>query len=138
VIETPSDPRLVFDHTTCRCGGTGITTDATPLGGGLWLVTWTTEHRPGCPGLRCPERAYLVDGDALDAGDDTLPALPVRDGQQPRQRQPLPPDARRCQATVETTGQQCRNVASRDGDGLCDPHARQAARRRERATRGQP
>ncbi len=69
--------RLRFDTAGmfCECGGSGVTVDAADMGGGWWLVTWLTEHLPGCPGLAAPERAYLIDAAAFAAGDIDLPGV---------------------------------------------------------------
>ena len=75
-LEPDADPRLRFDEQCCECGGLGVVTDAAHAGGSLWMVTWRTEHRRGCAGCRFPERSFLVNADALDAGDETLPGLP--------------------------------------------------------------
>ena len=72
-----ADPRLRFDTRDmwCVCGGTGVPVDAADVGGGYWLVTWLTEHRPSCTGLAAPERAYLIDAEAFAAGDIDLPGV---------------------------------------------------------------
>jgi hypothetical protein len=76
-VDGGADPRLRFDtaEMLCVCGGQGVVTDAVPLGGGLWLVEWTTEHVPGCAGNAVPVRAYLVNRAAWAAGDFTLPGV---------------------------------------------------------------
>lgn len=77
-VNPGADPRLRFDTADmiCQCGGAGVVTDAADMGGGWWVVTWLTEHAPGCGGLAGPERAYLIDEQAFAAGDLTLPGLP--------------------------------------------------------------
>jgi hypothetical protein len=76
-LDRGDDVRLRFDTAGmfCLCGGAGVVTDAADMGGGWWTVTWLTRHRPGCPGRRVPERAYLIDEAAFAAGDIDLPGL---------------------------------------------------------------
>jgi hypothetical protein len=75
-LDPGADPRLRFDEPMrCECGGTGTVSDAGDVGGGWWLVAWQTEHRPGCEGRRAPVRAYLVDAEAMAAGDYRLPGM---------------------------------------------------------------
>jgi hypothetical protein len=74
----------------CECGGTGTVTDAGDAGAGWWLVSWLTVHRPGCPGLAAPERAYLVDAEAMAAGDYRLPGLDAEE-ERIQQRPPRTP-----------------------------------------------
>jgi hypothetical protein len=94
-VDPGADPRLRFDDPMqCVCGGTGTVTDAADTRAGWWLVSWLTEHRPGCPGLTVPERAYLVDADAMAAGDVALPGLGAAPSgaARPGRPRPLPGD----------------------------------------------
>ena len=119
-----ADPRLRFDvDMLCECGGLGTITDAAPAGDGWWLVSWWTEHEPGCPGRGLPERSWLIDAEAAEAGDWRLPGLePEHLPDWPAPPEPWPPA--RCAAWAPTTGERCRNPAWRDG--LCGTHYRMA------------
>jgi hypothetical protein len=111
-LGTPdADPRVTFgDGYFCaECDGLGVAVSAVHLGGALWTVTWLTTHGPGCVGRSWPERAYLVDVDALAAGDRNLPGLPERPAEWPK-----------CAAVASTTGKQCRKRAGLYG--LCSVH----------------
>ena len=110
-----ADPRVKFDVYMCggQCAGFGVISDLAHLDGDLWLVTWTTGHKPGCAGLRHPELSYVVDDDALRAGDLSLPSPPER----PARKATRP----RCKAMLVSAGRQCRNPAG--PDGLCDVHS---------------
>jgi len=118
-MDPGADPRLRFDEPVrCVCGGLGAVTDAADAGDGWWLATWQTQHRPGCEGLAAPERAYLVDAEAMARGDYLLPGVAAEE-----EAPPVPPGhLPRCRATASTTGQQCRNRAG--PGGLCPPHRR--------------
>lgn len=132
-------PHAAFDvglrHTCGDCGGLAAMTDKAVLTGTrLIMVTWYTEHRPGCPGAVCPERSYLLDVDALRAGDGHLPGLdhdaqdgavairPAPAGASRPLGAPAPGRAgpRRCWAVASTTGQQCKLPAG--PDGMCGVH----------------
>jgi hypothetical protein len=120
MIETPkhrdTDPRpLAACGITSTCGccqGPGTVHDAIWLGGRLWLIEWLYDHAQDCPLRNRPEPAHVLDAQALDAGDMSLP---------------LPPTDHRCTATAKGTGQQCRNWAWRDD--LCRTHHQQQRRR---------
>jgi hypothetical protein len=121
-VDGGADPRLRFDEDMrCQCGGRGTVTDAGDAGDGWWLVSWWTEHRPGCPGVDLPDRAYLVDAEAFAAGDVSLPGL---EAEEVRHRglalPPWPPG--RCAAWVLSAGRRCRNPAL--WNGLCGVHGR--------------
>ncbi len=132
-VDPGADPRLRFDEPTrCRCGGTGVATDAADAGDGWWLVTWRTEHRRGCPGVDVPERAFLISVAAADAGDYTLPGVEPEHLRRRRPmtaadllaRYPPPIPEHQCAAWAWTVGRRCRREAG--PDGLCGTHRRQA------------
>jgi hypothetical protein len=101
----------------CQCGGTGVVVDAADAGGGWWLVTWRTEHVPGCAGVEAPERAFLIDAEAFAGGDIYLPGLV------PEEARVLPPwPPAQCAAWAVTTGRRCRLPAL--WNGLCGVHGR--------------
>jgi hypothetical protein len=115
----------------CECGAVGVRRDAARLDGRWWLVTWRTGHAPGCPGRSAPERSFLIDEAAFDAGRVALPGLPAdlmaRAQEFLASVAPLPPPER-CAAYAYTTGERCRLPAM--PNGLCGVHNR---RRRHRA-----
>ena len=128
-VDPGADPRLRFDEPMrCECGGAGTVVDAADAGGGWWLVTWLTEHRPGCVGLTAPERAYLVDAEGMSGGDYALPGLAAE-----RVRRRQPPAPARC----EWCGA---SLAGRRADAVyCGRAHQQAAYRARRGTsRRQP
>jgi hypothetical protein len=100
------DPILLAGSLTCGCGLVCWPVRAAWIGDGLESVLILAEFEdhgyvPGC-GARRGTRVILVD---LDAEDPEIPAIRPR----------------RCRATANTTGRQCRTPA-RPGSAYCGWH----------------
>jgi hypothetical protein len=57
---------VVGDRMYCGCGGVGMVTEVAEAAPGLLLATCWIEHRPSCPGVAQPDRAFVMSTAALD------------------------------------------------------------------------